>query len=102
MAAPGSAHTHSRGPSGASTASDTRPPILRGGVIEVGGYILMSATGCGGQNVGAHVLAHELGHLFFGLPDIYHPVGGQGEVWATRRWGGGCFELIAAGSSGGG
>ena len=78
----------------------TSDSSARGGVIEVGGYILMSATGCGGQNVGAHVLAHELGHLFFGLPDIYHPVGGQGEVWATRRWVAGCFELMAAGSWG--
>jgi M6 family metalloprotease-like protein len=72
----------------------------KGGLIEVGGYTLMSATGCGGRNVGAHVLAHELGHLFFGLPDIYHAVGGVGEVWATRRWVAGCWELMAGGAWG--
>jgi M6 family metalloprotease-like protein len=72
----------------------------RGGVIEVGGYTLLSAIGCGGPTVGAHVLAHELGHLFFGLPDIYHAVGGPGEVWATRRWVAGCWELMAAGGWG--
>ncbi|HEX6314220.1 MAG TPA: immune inhibitor A domain-containing protein [Gemmatimonadaceae bacterium] len=71
-----------------------------GGVIEVGGYTLMSAIGCGGQTAGAHVLAHELGHLLFGLPDSYHPLGGPGEVWATRRWVAGCWDLMAAGSWG--
>jgi M6 family metalloprotease-like protein len=78
----------------------TSDTSARGGVIEVGAYTLMSATGCGGSNIGAHVLAHELGHLFFGLPDIYHAVGGQGEVWATRRWVAGCWELMAAGAWG--
>jgi M6 family metalloprotease-like protein len=72
----------------------------RGGVIEIGAYTLMSAIGCGGQTVGAHVLAHELGHLLFGLPDVYHAIGGAGEVWATRRWVAGCWELMAAGSWG--
>jgi M6 family metalloprotease-like protein len=72
----------------------------RGGFIEVGGFTLLSAVGCGGRTVGAHVLAHELGHLFFGLPDIYHQLGGTGEVWATRRWVAGCWELMAAGSWG--
>jgi M6 family metalloprotease-like protein len=72
----------------------------RGGVIEIGAYTLLSATGCGGQTVGAHVLAHELGHLLFGLPDVYHQLGGAGEVWATRRWVAGCWELMAAGSWG--
>jgi M6 family metalloprotease-like protein len=75
----------------------TADSSARGGVIEVGGFTMMSATGYGGPNVGAHVLAHELGHLFFGLPDVYHAVGGQGEVWATRRWVAGCWELMAAG-----
>jgi hypothetical protein len=46
------------------------------------------------------VLAHELGHLFLGLPDMYHAVGGQGEVWATRRWVSGCWELMAGGAWG--
>ena len=71
-----------------------------GGVIEVGGYTLLSATGCGGPDVGAHVLAHELGHVLLGLPDMYHVVGGQGEVWAVRRWVSGCWELMAAGAWG--
>lgn len=74
----------------------------RGGVIEVGGYTLLSAIGCGGRTVGAHVLTHELGHLFFGLPDIYHPVGGPAgsEVFQQRRWIAGCWELMAGGSWG--
>jgi M6 family metalloprotease-like protein len=78
----------------------TYDAAARGGVIEIGAYTLMSATGCGGQSVGAHVLAHELGHLLFGLPDMYHVVGGTGEVWAMRRWVAGCWELMAAGSWG--
>jgi M6 family metalloprotease-like protein len=78
----------------------TFDPSARGGMIEIGGYTLLSATGCGGLTVGAHVLAHELGHLFFGLPDIYHQLGGSGEVWATRRWVAGCWELMAAGAWG--
>ena len=78
----------------------THDVSARGGVIEIGAYTLMSAIGCGGRNVGAHVLAHELGHLFFALPDVYHAVGGAGEVWATRRWVAGCWELMAAGSWG--
>ena len=72
----------------------------RGGVIEIGGYTLLSANGCGGQTVAAHTLTHELGHLLFGLPDVYHQVGGSGEVWATRRWVAGCWELMAAGAWG--
>jgi len=74
----------------------------RGGVIEVGGYTLLSAIGCGGTTAGAHVLTHELGHLFFGLPDVYHVVGGPSgsEVFQQRRWVAGCWELMAAGSWG--
>jgi len=41
-------------------------------------------------------MAHELGHLWFGLPDLYHLVGGPGEVWEQRRWVVGCWELMAA------
>ena len=74
----------------------------RGGVIEVGAYTLLSVVGCGGKTVGAHVLTHELGHLFFGLPDIYHVIGGPAgsEVFQQRRWVAGCWELMAAGSWG--
>jgi M6 family metalloprotease-like protein len=68
--------------------------------IEIGGLTLLSATGCSTSRAGGHVMAHELGHLFFGLPDLYHALGGQGEVWATRRWVSGCWELMAAGSWG--
>lgn len=80
----------------------TSDASARGGVIEVGGYTLLSAIGCGGRTVGAHVLAHELGHLFFGLPDVYHPIGGPvgSEVFQHRRWVAGCWELMAAGSWG--
>ncbi len=69
---------------------------MNGGVIEIGAFTAMSATGCGGQTVAAHILSHELGHLFLGLPDLYHQLGGVGEVWATRRWVVGCWELMAA------
>ena len=68
--------------------------------IQIDGLTLLSATGCSTSIAGGHVMAHELGHLFLGLPDLYHPVGGQGEVWATRRWVSGCWELMAAGSWG--
>jgi M6 family metalloprotease-like protein len=80
----------------------THDNSANGGVIEVGGYTLLSATGCGGPTVGAHVLAHELGHLFFGLPDIYHALGGPAgsQVFQQRRWVAGCWELMAAGSWG--
>ena len=71
-----------------------------GGDIEVAGYTLLSATGCGGPDVGAHVLAHELGHVFFGLPDLYHVVASGVEAWTTRRWVSGCWELMAGGAWG--
>jgi M6 family metalloprotease-like protein len=80
----------------------TYDPSARGGVIEVGGYTLLSAASCGGSSAGAHVLAHELGHLLFGLPDIYHPIGGPSgsQTWQQRRWVAGCWELMAAGAWG--
>jgi M6 family metalloprotease-like protein len=68
--------------------------------IHVGGATLMSATGCSPAFASGHIMAHELGHLFLGLPDLYHAIGGPGEVWATRRWVSGCWELMAAGSWG--
>jgi M6 family metalloprotease-like protein len=78
----------------------TADSSARGGRIQVDGYTLMSVNGCGGLTVAVHVLAHELGHLLLGLPDLYHALGGQGEVWATRRWVYGCWDLMAAGSWG--
>ena len=78
----------------------TRDVGYRGGILEIPGFTVMPATGCGGPNVAAHILAHEIGHLFLGLPDMYHYVGGSGEVWETRRWLMGCWELMAAGTWG--
>jgi M6 family metalloprotease-like protein len=70
-----------------------------GAPITIGGYTLLGAAGCG-HTASVSTLAHELGHLFLGLPDLYHPIGGAGEVWQTRRWVIGCWELMAAGSWG--
>lgn len=78
----------------------TQDGAANGGVIRIGGFTLMSAIGCGGSTVSANVMAHELGHLLFRLPDMYHVIGGAGEVWATRRWVVGCWELMAAGAWG--
>lgn len=78
----------------------TQDAAARGGTIQVGGFTLMSVIGCGGTTVSSNVLAHELGHLLFRLPDMYHAIGGAGEVWATRRWVVGCWELMAAGAWG--
>ena len=78
----------------------TRDVGYRGGILEIAGFTVMPATGCGGPNVAAHILAHELGHLFLGLPDMYHHIGGNGEAWEVRRWVSGCWELMAAGTWG--
>ena len=78
----------------------TRDVGYRGGIIEIAGFTVVPATGCGGPNVAAHILAHEIGHLFLGLPDMYHYVGGTGEVWEQRRWVLGCWELMSAGTWG--
>ena len=78
----------------------TSDPAAGGGFIGVGGYTLMSANACGGQTAASHTLAHELGHLFFGLPDLYHVVTSGPEAWTTRRWVVGCWELMAAGGWG--
>ena len=72
-----------------------------GGFIEVGAYTVMSTTGCSPSTVQSHVLAHELGHLLFGLPDLYRfQFDGGTPVWSTRRWEVGCWELMAAGAWG--
>ena len=78
----------------------TRDVGWRNAIIEITGITVMPVTGCGGPNVAAHILAHEIGHVFFGLPDMYHHVGGHGEVWQMRRWVLGCWELMAAGTWG--
>ncbi len=69
-----------------------------GGFIAVGGYTVLSAQACDRQSPNVTTLAHELGHLLFGLPDLYHAVGGLGQIWESRRWVVGCWELMAAGS----
>jgi M6 family metalloprotease-like protein len=79
----------------------TRDASRNGGVIEIGAFTYMSATGCSSSTVQSHVLAHELGHLLFGLPDLYRfQSDGGTAVWSTRRWVVGCWELMAAGSWG--
>jgi M6 family metalloprotease-like protein len=79
----------------------TRSPAHNGGVIEIGAFTFMSVTGCSSSTVQSHVLAHELGHLLFGLPDLYRfQYDGGSEVWSTRRWTVGCWELMSAGSWG--
>ena len=75
-----------------NTPKDTAP---RG--IEIGSYVAQGVLGCG-PDAGANTLAHELGHLLLGLPDMYHVVGGGSQVWETRRWVVGCWELMASGS----
>jgi len=76
----------------------TNDHSARGGQIAVRGYILMSAVACDGHSVPANTLAHELGHLLFQLPDLYHAVGTSTQSWLVRRWVVGCWELMAAGS----
>lgn len=73
-----------------------------GSVIEVGAYVFMSATGCSNTTAATAVLTHELGHVLFGLPDLYRPgpVAGAFPPWEFRRWVVGCWELMAAGSWG--
>src|SRR4030095_3202975 len=65
--------------------------------ITVGGYVAQGTLKCG-TDVGPNGLAHELAHLLFGLPDLYHVVGGGTQIWEGRRWVMGCWELMAAGS----
>ncbi len=78
----------------------TQDAARAGGAISIGGYVLMSVTGCSATTVQSSVLAHELGHLLFWLPDLYRGAPGAGPVWSTRRWTVGCWELMAAGSWG--
>ncbi|NOT08629.1 MAG: hypothetical protein HOP28_10550 [Gemmatimonadales bacterium] len=64
-----------------------------------------SAVDCSGLQVaGIAVLAHELGHQLFNLPDVYSPQfapplpNGQPDRINNRRWILGCWEIMAAGS----
>jgi M6 family metalloprotease-like protein len=78
---------------------NTRAPRAGGGFIAVGGYVVMSAVGCSTTGNITPTLAHELGHLLFGLPDLYQNFGASvTEPWTVRRWVLGCWELMAAGS----
>jgi M6 family metalloprotease-like protein len=94
-------HPHAVTPWGISGARfRTEDPAHNGGVIEIGAYTTMAATGCTDETVAAHVIAHELGHLLFRLPDLYHPLALSSEPWTVRRWLVGCWELMSAGAWG--
>lgn len=71
-----------------------------GDVIRIRAYTMMGATDCTTNEPGYAILAHELGHILLGLPDLYHPVSGAPPLWAGRRWVVGCWELMGAGSWG--
>jgi M6 family metalloprotease-like protein len=78
---------------------DARPG---GGFIGVTGYTIQSVVDCFGGGSNAQTLTHELGHLLFNMPDLYHMVDGSvplDQRWKGRRWVVGCWDLMAAGSS---
>lgn len=69
--------------------------------IGITGFTIMSARDCSDTRANAAPLAHEFGHLLFGLPDLYHQADvtvPANERWKGRRWVVGCWELMAAGS----
>jgi len=72
-----------------------------GGFIGVTGFTALSVVNCPGTAVNAEVLTHELGHVLFGLPDLYHTATAAPptERWRGRRWVVGCWDLMSAGSS---
>ena len=78
----------------------TQDASAKGGKIGIEGYTIMSVTNCGGVSTNASALAHELGHLLFALPDLYHLLPGfpSRESWKGRRWVLGCWDLMSAGS----
>jgi M6 family metalloprotease-like protein len=80
----------------------TRDRGRSGALIRVGGYTIVPLMECGGARMSTATLAHELGHLLFGLPDLYRipsgPSTGTSEPWASRLWMIGCWDLMAAGS----
>ena len=88
---------------GASRITYRTADIGRNGQgIGVKAYTLMSATECDNSTATKSTLAHELGHILFGLPDLYHIIEtnrGPAELWKGRRWIVGCWELMAAGSA---
>ena len=91
-------HANTRWLTAAGTPFLTSDAKFGGGFIGVSGYTIMSALACDGRSTNSTTLAHELGHVLFGLPDLYHGVGGTGQAWETRRWVIGCWELMSAGS----
>jgi len=73
-----------------------------GGFIGVAGYTILSVVDCADGSANSKALAHELGHMLFNMPDLYHIVDNTvplNERWKGRRWVTGCWDLMAAGSS---
>jgi M6 family metalloprotease-like protein len=81
-------------------AVTTQDASAEGGMIGIQGYTIMAVTNCGGVTTNSSVLAHELGHLLFAIPDLYHAAvpAPSTAAWTGRRWVLGCWELMSAGS----
>lgn len=81
-------------------AIQTQDVSAKGGTIGIVGYTIMSVADCSGTSSNASTLAHELGHLLFGITDLYHQSNQAPatEVWRGRRWVLGCWDLMSAGS----
>jgi M6 family metalloprotease-like protein len=84
-----------------------RPPFptsdvsAKGGMVGINAFTLMGAVDCVGGRANSGPMAHELGHLLFGITDLYHQADNtvpSNELWRGRRWVVGCWELMAAGS----
>lgn len=79
----------------------TTDPAHQGGTIAITAYAAMPATGCSDSRVASTTLTHELGHLLFGVPDLYRSqLNTFPRPWEGRRWIVGCWDLMAAGSWG--
>ena len=78
----------------------TQDAARNGGFISIRRYTIMSATDCTANQPGYGIMAHELGHVLLGMPDLYHIVGGGTRLWEGRRWTVGCWELMAGGAWG--
>jgi len=88
---------------GPSRAPYRTKDVGRNGVsIGIKAYTILSAVDCPNTGGNKSVLAHELGHTLFGLPDLYHIVETRppAELWMGRRWVVGCWDLMSAGSWG--